>query len=657
MKILFQIALLFLSTLVLAQNPKVPSTMYFGDIKLEISASGQKKIQSHVDAYRRSPLYFQKKVQLANLYFPIIEAKFREENVPEDFKYLIIQESGFVSDAVSSSNAVGYWQFKEATGKEVGLTINSKVDERKNISESSRGAAKYFKFNNRYFGNWIYALQAYNQGAGGTQKDSDEKYYGKKKMDITAKTHWYVLKFLAHIIAYKDEVGGPSELGFYLEEYKSKGESLKSIASKNKLDLNKLQDYNKWLSGSKTPTDKDYLVLLTKEGKGVSTTLPTGKDGGNSTTTQPLPEISKDVQIDLDKKEVKVNVGKGMPAITIKMKKNAEDQAEYLTNNPHIFARFNGLNTIKANEGDTKDKLALAGGISTQKFLKYNDIKSFDPIKTNQYYYIQNKRNYSKAYYHTVKWNETLWKISQDYGMHVTAIEKKNRLDDYHELKAGRVLWMKKKRPKDTKVKYEDPGPIPQPKKKVEKVKLNIKETDKDLYKEVKEIIKKGVAHDDHEIPNETVHEEVVHDMEDSGVKIVETKKEEPEIVQTPVPKPVENVELREDVLLHTVQKGETLYGISKKYVVEIDDIMKWNRLKEAVVSVDQMLIVGIKDVAMTAPIPEDVSEKFIIHKVSLGETMYSVSKKYSVSVDDILKWNKKNNNSLSEGEELKIKK
>ena len=441
---LLTILFLFLSIVGFSQSPKVPSTMYIGDMKLEISASGQKKIQSHVDSYRRSPAYFQKKVHLANLYFPIIETKFKEENVPDEFKYLIIQESGFVSDAVSSSNAVGFWQFKEATGKEVGLTINSKVDERKNISEASRGAAKYFKFNNRYFGNWIYALQAYNQGAGGTQKDSDSRYYGKKKMPITAKTHWYVLKFLAHVIAYKDEVGGPSNLGFYLQEYKTNGKSLKEIANKNKLDYNRLKDYNKWLSASKIPTDKQYIVLLTKDGKGTSTTLP----GGNNEDTKSQPQIAKDVEIDLDKKEVKVTVGKGMPDITIKMKKNASEQAEYLKNNPHVFARFNGLNTIQANEGDTKDKLALAGGIDTKKFLKYNDLKSFDPIKKGKFYYIQNKRNKSKALYHTVKWNETLWGISQDYGVHVNAISKKNDLGEYHELKAGRVLWMKKNKTK-----------------------------------------------------------------------------------------------------------------------------------------------------------------------------------------------------------------
>ena len=595
-----KISLLFIAFICIfvgyTQHPQVPSTMYFGDVELKINSAAQKKIQSHVDSYRRSPAYFQKKVQLANLYFPIIEAKFKEENVPEDFKYLIIQESGFVSDAVSSSNAVGFWQFKEATGIEVGLTINNQVDERKNISAASIGAAKYFKSNNRYFGNWIYALQAYNQGAGGTQKDSDPQYYGAKKMDITAKTHWYVLKFLAHKIAYETEVGGPSDLGFYLKELETNGQTLREIAHKENVDYNQLIEYNKWLNASKIPKDKAYIVLLPIKGKGVSTTIP--KDGEN---TKPMPQIAKNVEIDLDKKKVKVSTGKGLPDITIKMKKNANEQAEYLENNPHVFARFNGLNTIRANAGSTKDQLALAGGISTKKFLKYNDIQSFTPIIEGQYYYIQNKRNKSKAYYHTVKWGETIWKISQDYGVHEKAIRKMNRISEYHELKAGRVLWMRKTRPKDKPVKFEDPGPKPQPKKEIEKVEINIKQKDKKLEKEVEKILKEE-EHEIAEIPNETIHEEVVHDLEDVGVTLKENDTREN---ITPVNENATK-DNNEEIVMHKVTQGETLYSIAKKYQTTSNQIMLWNRLKEPIISIDQLLIVGIN-----APIlPNDVSVK-----------------------------------------------
>src|SRR5690606_38102583 len=155
--------------------------------------AARKEIQTHVDALYRSEKYLQIKLDRVDLYFRIIERIFREENLPDDFKYLVIQESALISDAVSSSNAVGFWQFKKASGEEVGLRIDGAVDERLNIVSSSRGAARYLKRNNNYFGNWIYALLSYNTGAGGAQKIVDDTYFGAKKMPIDKKTHWYII--------------------------------------------------------------------------------------------------------------------------------------------------------------------------------------------------------------------------------------------------------------------------------------------------------------------------------------------------------------------------------------------------------------------------------------------------------------------------------
>jgi hypothetical protein len=53
---------------------------------------------------------------------------------------------------------VGFWQFKKFTAEEVGLRVDSHIDERMNITASSHGAAKYLKKNNFFFDNWVYAL-------------------------------------------------------------------------------------------------------------------------------------------------------------------------------------------------------------------------------------------------------------------------------------------------------------------------------------------------------------------------------------------------------------------------------------------------------------------------------------------------------------------
>jgi len=211
--------------------PQVPSKMEFAGISLHIHRSAQKKIQESVDALRKSDTYFQKYVNRANLYFPIIEEVFRKEHFPDDIKYLILQESSINPNAVSSSNAVGYWQFKEASATEVGLRVDRNIDERKNIVASSKGAARYIKKNNLKLDNWVYAVIAYNVGPGGVQKFFSEKYKGAKKMDIDGSTHWYFLKLLAHIIAYQDEVGKEQHQKKLIVYTEGTGESIKKIKS------------------------------------------------------------------------------------------------------------------------------------------------------------------------------------------------------------------------------------------------------------------------------------------------------------------------------------------------------------------------------------------------------------------------------------------
>src|SRR6478735_3113473 len=136
-------------------KPSVPDVIDFAGMKLELTPSAKRKIEADVTMIYSSGKFLQQKIDRANLYFPIIEHVFHQEGFPEEFKYLALQESSLVSDAVSSSNAVGFWQFKKETAIEVGMTVNGSVDERKHISYASKGAATYIKKNNLLLDNWV----------------------------------------------------------------------------------------------------------------------------------------------------------------------------------------------------------------------------------------------------------------------------------------------------------------------------------------------------------------------------------------------------------------------------------------------------------------------------------------------------------------------
>ncbi len=628
----------------------VPSKMKFAGMDLTITPAARKKIQASVDALVRSPTHFQIKVDRAHLYFPYIEKAFRDEGVSDDFKYLVIQESGMVSDAVSSSNAVGFWQFKDFTAKEVGLSINSKVDERKHIIRSSHGAAKYLQQNNIFFGNWIYALQAYNTGASGAKKTAKSKYFGKKKMDIESSTHWYVLKFLAHKVAFDAAFRKKDTQPLELIEYKCKNESISSIAKKFNIELAELKKYNKWLKVSKIPNDRKYYSVM----------VPVQKQ-----EAELAREKAQDEQIHIamenDVEETKKNdhvvpKAEKLPGWFLKRKRK-----ETTPDNPHIITRLNGLVAIKAKQGDSKDKLAINGGIRTIKFLKYNDVKSFHKIKIGEFYYLQSKKSKHFSRYHIVLPGEHLWGIAQKYGIKLKSLAKKNRMEPYQPLKFGQKLWLKETRPKSTPIEYVE---IKIPEETLPEV---IKEEPKKDIKKAADVINSLPKHEHIKVDSSEIHSEVEKEWKN-------------------VKKEFEGKVLK----YHIVKQKESLYAISKMYNTTPDQIKSWNDLAGYDISIDQKIIVGWeKQKSNTTPkvdsagikkeeekkenvqpeLPvktdqepeskesESKEPEFIIHVVKQKETLYSISKMYKVSIPEIMELNKKEVETLSIDEELKIQK
>ncbi len=95
------------TTLLQAQIPQVPLEMEFADLTLKIHPQAQREIQLDVDALYRNAAYFKVKSERVNLYLPLVERELRNQNIPDEIKYLVIQESGLVPDAVSTSNC--FW--------------------------------------------------------------------------------------------------------------------------------------------------------------------------------------------------------------------------------------------------------------------------------------------------------------------------------------------------------------------------------------------------------------------------------------------------------------------------------------------------------------------------------------------------------------------
>lgn len=153
-------------------------------------------------------------IKRANKYFPIIERILEEEGVPNDFKYLALIESG-LENLVSPAGAKGFWQIMRTTGREMGLEVNSNVDERYHIELSTRVACKYLKKAKERLGTWTLAAASYNRGVSGVRRiletQQADNYYD---LLLGTETKRYVFR----ILAVKTIVESPENYGFIVKD-------------------------------------------------------------------------------------------------------------------------------------------------------------------------------------------------------------------------------------------------------------------------------------------------------------------------------------------------------------------------------------------------------------------------------------------------------
>ncbi|MGB6035989.1 MAG: LysM peptidoglycan-binding domain-containing protein, partial [Cryomorphaceae bacterium] len=96
------------------------------------------------------------------------------------------------------------------------------------------------------------------------------------------------------------------------------------------------------------------------------------------------------------------------------------------------------------------------------------------------------------------------------------------------------------------------------------------------------------------------------------------------------------------DVILHTVQKKETFFSISKNYGVSVNELMELNPEYAQTLSTGVTLkIPSAKSTKVQDKFLEPArNDSFIVHQVQAGETIYSLAKQYEISQDSLLSMN-----------------
>ena len=191
--------------------PKPSSTIFFANERVPLE---NPDIWERYDKELLKNTYWQSNTLLlhkrAAKYFPVIEPILKKNNLPDDFKYLALIESG-LENVTSPAGAKGFWQIMKSTAKEFNLEVNSEVDERYHIEKSSQAACDFLNSAKEKFGSWTLAAAAYNMGRSGLLKQMNrQKSYTYYDLLLNNETSRYVFR----ILAIKEIIENPKKYGF-----------------------------------------------------------------------------------------------------------------------------------------------------------------------------------------------------------------------------------------------------------------------------------------------------------------------------------------------------------------------------------------------------------------------------------------------------------
>ncbi len=225
----------------------------------------------------------------ANRWFPVIEPILEAHQVPTDFKYLALIESGLM-DVVSPAGATGFWQILEGTGRDLGLEINRHVDERYHMEKATAAACRYLLDARERFGSWTMAAAAYNIGrsrlARIVENQQVDNYYDLFLNEETA-------RYVFRILAVKHIFSDPPASGFHFRpedlypkfryevvEVDTAISDLPSFAFTHQTNYKELRLLNPWLRSYELPrrAGKTYHIKIPLPGNQVQ-----GRDSETST--------------------------------------------------------------------------------------------------------------------------------------------------------------------------------------------------------------------------------------------------------------------------------------------------------------------------------------------------------------------------------------
>ena len=270
---------------------------------------------------------------------------------------------------------------------------------------------------------------------------------------------------------------------------------------------------------------------------------------------------------------------------------------------PEYELKNNNVPLVYAKEGESIDIIAQKNDIDSKQIYRYNDLPKGVSIEPGDIVYLKPKRRKGSEPYHIVQEGENMRDVSQIYGIKLKQLYKKNHISPGDEAAPGTKLYLQKKRDdKPTIISKEEL-------ERQENEKKNAAENEKKITENESKKASEKTAPIDEPIENAEyctlksgdnlyrISEKYHVFMEDIldwngitstdglkvGDKIYLTKEaaKKAGLIKTPAPKKERETPLVK-AKLHTVAKGDTAYKICKTYGINTQQLVDWNKLKDA---------------------------------------------------------------------------
>jgi membrane-bound lytic murein transglycosylase D len=390
----------------LTEEEKQVSDTQLADLELAKNAldfkfTANPLVQQFINYYQgRGRATMENGLRRSGRYMKIAREAFRRNGVPEDIVWLGQVESSWIPKNVSWAGASGLWQFVRSTGAQYGLRQTAWVDERNGFEKPTNASAQYLKsLANRYNGDWLLAMAAYNTGALNVDRAisrAGEANYWKIYPYIAQETRNYVPNILAVILIAKN----PEKYGFHgikpdapmsFETISApSATSLRLIADLTDTSIDYIQSLNPELKRDTTPRGEVYGVRV-----------PAGRGKMASSLLKRVPSDRQDtarvISIVPGEEWQSIANRTGVNVATLQAMNSGIDLKtanKVFVPNANIrltnwkrsgdTAAAPTLTKVKARKGDTISKIAAARKLSADEVARLNGIAPNAELQAGQ---------------------------------------------------------------------------------------------------------------------------------------------------------------------------------------------------------------------------------------------------------------------------------